>query len=239
MAARRSGRPGPLPQPRRPSRRRLPPHLPQEHVSRYHDWMQDPALLEATASESLSLSQEFEHTFIVLHKELIEGEFVPGNPHTEVFISFGPNETVWYVTWRSVHNGIQPASHGGQVVRAIPHPRSTYFLLRLSRPVRVSGDIERMVVFLRQTKEHRQVHADIDAGVIALSYHIVAAELIGVAAGAQSWWCWCRCKLSFKTNRKQNTDGTTSHCWIAESLKLTEASMLITYVGIGREYVFF
>ena len=49
-----------------------------------------------------------------------------------------------------------------------------------------------MVVFLRQTKEHRQVHADIDAVVIAHSYHIVTAELIGAAAGARSWWCWCR-----------------------------------------------
>lgn len=69
----------------------------REHVPRYHDWMQDPALLEATASEPLSLSQEFEvhrswtldplkHTFIVLDKELIEGEFVPGNPHTEAMV---------------------------------------------------------------------------------------------------------------------------------------------------------
>ncbi|XP_066398633.1 GCN5-related N-acetyltransferase 9 [Miscanthus floridulus] len=69
----------------------------REHVPRYHDWMQDPALLEATASEPLSLSQEFEvhrswtldplkHTFIVLDKELIEGEFVPGNPHAEAMV---------------------------------------------------------------------------------------------------------------------------------------------------------
>ncbi|EER95344.1 hypothetical protein BDA96_01G502800 [Sorghum bicolor] len=69
----------------------------REHVPRYHDWMQDPALLEATASEPLSLSQEFEvhrswtldplkHTFILLDKELIEGEFVPGNPHTEAMV---------------------------------------------------------------------------------------------------------------------------------------------------------
>lgn len=69
----------------------------REHVPRYHDWMQDPALLEATASEPLSLSQEFEvhrswtldplkHTFIVLDKELIEGEFLPGNPHIEAMV---------------------------------------------------------------------------------------------------------------------------------------------------------
>jgi hypothetical protein len=32
----------------------------REHVLRYHEWMQDPALLEATASEPLSLAQEFE-----------------------------------------------------------------------------------------------------------------------------------------------------------------------------------
>ncbi|XP_062210206.1 GCN5-related N-acetyltransferase 9-like [Phragmites australis] len=74
----------------------LVPYL-REHVPRYHEWMQDPALLEATASEPLSLAQEFDvhrswtldplkHTFIVLDKELIEGEFVPGNPHTEAMV---------------------------------------------------------------------------------------------------------------------------------------------------------
>ncbi|WVZ55817.1 hypothetical protein U9M48_006428 [Paspalum notatum var. saurae] len=61
----------------------LVPYL-REHVPRYHEWMQDPALLEATASEPLSLAQEFDvhrswtldplkHTFIVLDKELIDG----------------------------------------------------------------------------------------------------------------------------------------------------------------------
>ncbi|XP_014752818.1 N-acetyltransferase 9-like protein isoform X2 [Brachypodium distachyon] len=74
----------------------LVPYL-REHVPRYHEWMQDPALLEATASEPLSLAQEFEvhrswtldplkHTFIVLDKELIEGEFASGNPHTEAMV---------------------------------------------------------------------------------------------------------------------------------------------------------
>uniref|UniRef100_A0ACD5XIC6 Uncharacterized protein n=1 Tax=Avena sativa TaxID=4498 RepID=A0ACD5XIC6_AVESA len=74
----------------------LVPYL-REHVPRYHEWMQDPALLEATASEPLSLAQEFEvhrswtldplkHTFIVLDKELIQGEFVVGNPHTEAMV---------------------------------------------------------------------------------------------------------------------------------------------------------
>ncbi|KAF8718074.1 hypothetical protein HU200_025551 [Digitaria exilis] len=74
----------------------LVPYL-REHVPRYHEWMQDPALLEATASEPLSLAQEFDvhrswtldplkHTFIVLEKELIEGEFTPGNPHTEAMV---------------------------------------------------------------------------------------------------------------------------------------------------------
>ncbi|KAF8776173.1 hypothetical protein HU200_003865 [Digitaria exilis] len=74
----------------------LVPYL-REHVPRYHEWMQDPALLEATASEPLSLAQEFDvhrswnldplkHTFIVLGKELIEGEFTPGNPHTEAMV---------------------------------------------------------------------------------------------------------------------------------------------------------
>ncbi|OQU88898.1 hypothetical protein SORBI_3002G118101 [Sorghum bicolor] len=35
-------------------------------------------------------------------------------------------------------------------------------------------------------KEHRQVDADIHAGLIAHSYHIIAVELIGV----RSWWCY-------------------------------------------------
>uniref|UniRef100_A0A0E0K9Z9 N-acetyltransferase domain-containing protein n=1 Tax=Oryza punctata TaxID=4537 RepID=A0A0E0K9Z9_ORYPU len=74
----------------------LVPYL-REHVPRYHGWMQDPALLEATASEPLSLDQEFDvhrswtldplkHTFIVLDKDLIEGGFVVGNPHTEAMV---------------------------------------------------------------------------------------------------------------------------------------------------------
>ena len=51
----------------------------EEHVPRYHAWMADPAILEATASEPLSLEQEFDMqktwrddedkcTFIVLDK---------------------------------------------------------------------------------------------------------------------------------------------------------------------------
>ncbi|KAJ1298395.1 hypothetical protein BS78_01G449500 [Paspalum vaginatum] len=74
----------------------LVPYL-RDHVPRYHEWMQDPALLDATASEPLSLAQEFDvhrswtldplkHTFIVLDKELIDGGFVPGNPHTEAMV---------------------------------------------------------------------------------------------------------------------------------------------------------
>jgi RimJ/RimL family protein N-acetyltransferase len=52
----------------------------QEHVKKYHEWMLDPVLLEATASEPLSLEEEYENqeswredpakcTFIVLAKE--------------------------------------------------------------------------------------------------------------------------------------------------------------------------
>jgi hypothetical protein len=35
------------------------PYL-REHVPQYHEWMQGPALLEATASEPLTLEQEFD-----------------------------------------------------------------------------------------------------------------------------------------------------------------------------------
>lgn len=31
-----------------------------EHVPVYHEWMQDPAMLEATASEPLSIEEEYE-----------------------------------------------------------------------------------------------------------------------------------------------------------------------------------
>ncbi|XP_078154273.1 acyl-CoA N-acyltransferases (NAT) superfamily protein [Carex rostrata] len=74
----------------------LVPYM-REHVARYHQWMQDPALLLATGSEPLTLDQEYQmhlswtndpnkHTFIVLDKELIQGEFVPGNPHVEAMV---------------------------------------------------------------------------------------------------------------------------------------------------------
>ena len=54
-----------------------------EHVARYHEWMQDPALLEATGSEPLTLDEEYEMqnswrddetkcTFIVLARSLLK-----------------------------------------------------------------------------------------------------------------------------------------------------------------------
>jgi RimJ/RimL family protein N-acetyltransferase len=62
----------------------LVPYRP-EHVLQYHTWMQDPDLLEATASEPLSLEQEYEMhrtwrdddakcTFIVLARGLLPNE---------------------------------------------------------------------------------------------------------------------------------------------------------------------
>lgn len=60
----------------------LVPYRPQ-HVERYHGWMQDPTLLEATGSEPLSLNEECEMqvswrdddtkcTFIVLERALLD-----------------------------------------------------------------------------------------------------------------------------------------------------------------------
>ncbi|KAK7850654.1 n-acetyltransferase 9-like protein [Quercus suber] len=73
----------------------------EAHVPKYHEWMQDPALLQATASEPFTLQHEFqmqltwtqdsnsslslapplcvgfaELTFIVLDREMFVGEFV-------------------------------------------------------------------------------------------------------------------------------------------------------------------
>ncbi|KAL6554483.1 GCN5-related N-acetyltransferase 9 [Orobanche minor] len=74
----------------------LVPYM-KEHVPKYHIWMQDPTILQATASELLTLDQEYEmqlswvqdplkQTFIVLDKELVLGDFIHGQSHTEAMV---------------------------------------------------------------------------------------------------------------------------------------------------------
>ncbi|KAH9604229.1 hypothetical protein KSS87_014522 [Heliosperma pusillum] len=69
----------------------------KEHVPKYHQWMQDPALLFATGSDPLTLDQEYhmhlswsqdplKRTFIVLDKEMIVGDFQHGEPHIEAMV---------------------------------------------------------------------------------------------------------------------------------------------------------
>lgn len=74
----------------------LVPYM-KDHVPKYHAWMQDPGILQATASEPLTLNQEYEmqlswsqdtlkHTFIVLDKDLIVGDFIHGQPYTQAMV---------------------------------------------------------------------------------------------------------------------------------------------------------
>eukprot|EP00268_Persea_americana_P027538 TRINITY_DN2689_c0_g1_i1.p1 TRINITY_DN2689_c0_g1~~TRINITY_DN2689_c0_g1_i1.p1 ORF type:complete len:198 (-),score=47.08 TRINITY_DN2689_c0_g1_i1:376-969(-) len=74
----------------------LVPYM-NEHVPKYHEWMQDPFLLEATGSEPLTLEEEYDmqlswtqdpnkRTFIVLDKEMVVGDFVLGKPHLEAMV---------------------------------------------------------------------------------------------------------------------------------------------------------
>ncbi|XP_022771697.1 N-acetyltransferase 9-like protein isoform X2 [Durio zibethinus] len=69
----------------------------EAHVPKYHVWMRDPALLQATGSELLTLQQEYDmqlswnhdplkKTFIVLDKEMVEGKFVHGDPYVEAMV---------------------------------------------------------------------------------------------------------------------------------------------------------
>ncbi|XP_010270154.1 PREDICTED: N-acetyltransferase 9-like protein isoform X2 [Nelumbo nucifera] len=74
----------------------LVPYM-SEHVPKYHEWMQDPALLQATGSEPLTLDQEYEmqlswtqdpnkQTFIILDRQMVLGEFFHGDPHVEAMV---------------------------------------------------------------------------------------------------------------------------------------------------------
>ncbi|GAB2274981.1 hypothetical protein Dimus_009750 [Dionaea muscipula] len=74
----------------------LVPYM-KEHVPKYHEWMQDPILLQATGSEPLTLDDEYnmqlswtqdpnKRTFIVLDKQLILGDVVHGQSHVEAMV---------------------------------------------------------------------------------------------------------------------------------------------------------
>ncbi|KAF9611229.1 hypothetical protein IFM89_027779 [Coptis chinensis] len=88
----------------------LVPYM-KQHVPKYHDWMQDPDLLQATASEPLTLDQEYQmhhswtqdpnkYTFIILDKQLIVGEFVHGEPYIEEEIEEVEREGDADTRWR-------------------------------------------------------------------------------------------------------------------------------------------
>ncbi|KAK9060404.1 hypothetical protein SSX86_021108 [Deinandra increscens subsp. villosa] len=69
----------------------------KQHVLNYHQWMQDPSLLQATGSDPLTLEEEYQmqlswtqdplkSTFIILDKDLISGKFNHGDPHVEAMV---------------------------------------------------------------------------------------------------------------------------------------------------------
>ncbi|XP_076905994.1 GCN5-related N-acetyltransferase 9-like [Bidens hawaiensis] len=74
----------------------LVPYM-NQHVLTYHQWMQDPFLLQTTGSDPLTLEEEYQMqlswtqdplkcTFIILDKDLISGKFNHGDPHVEAMV---------------------------------------------------------------------------------------------------------------------------------------------------------
>ncbi|CAM6128424.1 unnamed protein product [Calypogeia fissa] len=69
----------------------------REHVPRYHAWLQDPELIEATASEPLSLAEHYELQqswssdtskcmFIILDKDRLDGGYQPDSPCIDAMV---------------------------------------------------------------------------------------------------------------------------------------------------------
>ncbi|XP_030928185.1 receptor-like protein 9DC3 isoform X1 [Quercus lobata] len=112
----------------------------EAHVPKYHEWMQHPALLQATASEPLTLQQEFrmqltwtqdpnKQTFIVLDREMVVREFIHGDPHVGAMVGDvnlymnnfdDPNMAEIEIMIAEPKSGLQ-----GPI-----HPNSTLFSLR-------------------------------------------------------------------------------------------------------------
>ncbi|XP_030928188.1 N-acetyltransferase 9-like protein isoform X4 [Quercus lobata] len=169
----------------------------EAHVPKYHEWMQHPALLQATASEPLTLQQEFrmqltwtqdpnKQTFIVLDREMVVREFIHGDPHVGAMVGDvnlymnnfdDPNMAEIEIMIAEPKSGLQ-----GPI-----HPNSTLFSLRhLQRLNLALNDFHGSTISSKFGGFANMTHLNFTSSFVAvesLGIHIFRAK-IGESNGA-------------------------------------------------------